>query len=217
VRSCAVAGHQPIETCCLCCWVCGAAEASRSLPRPDSDPLSPPEQAQEESRSGRQCADYLFPPAAVMRRNNKGALTSHSYSRSSGERGLAYMVRRWSNRRSGVGELLLFPTSARRRPLPCPAPRRRPPLHPTCCFEHWHVALRRSAGVDRGVGKEGDVIIGGWSCCRLVDPSARGCVTAVEHGSEDILCAQCGAFYRFMDNAKYVRVPRATPSAARWR
>lgn len=57
-------------------------------------------------------------------------------------------------------------------------------------------------GTDEGIGTGADVILGGWSCCRSVDPVAKGCVAAKSHSRTAVKCAHCGLFYDFLDNAR---------------
>lgn len=59
------------------------------------------------------------------------------------------------------------------------------------------------AGIDAGIGRNADVILGGWSCCRSVNPVVKGCVTLESHSRTSVNCIQCGVTFDVLDNARY--------------
>lgn len=142
-------------------------------------------------KGDRQSADYLFPHSAVMARHEPEAKleAAAALPRSSGYE-LVLGNFDWSGRRSGEG------TRA-----PAAAPQLCSPFAPVLMCGML-CARRASAGADEGVGTKADVILGGWSCCRSVNPVAGGCVTGAAHSRTAVKCAHCGTFFDMMDNLR---------------
>lgn len=75
-------------------------------------------------------------------------------------------------------------------------------FHTEVWAPHRHGMRASGVGSDAGIGVKANVLRGTWSCCRSIDPDAKGCQQAESHTRSLLKCRQCGVFFSQADSLK---------------